>query len=333
MSNIEPHPTEQRVCAGEVDRPGPEPDTELLEPREVPLGGPRAMLVRRALPGKNRRMVGAWCFADVYGPTDVAAGAGMQVPPHPHIGLQTVSWLLRGTVHHLDGLGSDQRVRPGRLSLMTAGSGIAHSERTPEDAPDLLHGAQLWVALPDDARDVAPHFEHHADLPVFSLPGAQVTVIAGRVHGHTSPARTYTPLMGAQVLLEPGRDVHLPVEPGFEHGLLPLDTPIHAHGHHAEAGSLIHLGTGRDTITVRSENTAHLLLIGGEPFPEDLVMWWNFVGRDHDEIVAARTRWEAERLAPTTSARFAPVTEDPGPALPAPELPNARLRPRPRHRS
>ncbi len=334
VSNIEPHPAEQRVCGGEVDRPGPEPDTELLEPRRVPLGGPRAMPVLRALPGKNRRMVGAWCFADAYGPVDVSAQAGMQVPPHPHIGLQTVSWLIEGTVHHRDGLGSDQTVRPGQLSLMTAGHGIAHSERTPDGAPDLLHGAQLWVALPADSREDAPHFEHHADLPVFTLPGARVTVIAGRMDGHESPARTYTPLMGAEIVLEADRDVELPVDPAFEHGLLPLDTPVESHGHHAPAGSMIYLGTGRTTIRVRAGERAHLLLIGGEPFTEDLVMWWNFVGRDHDEIVRAREGWERDRDGASTEerARFAPVTTDPGAALPAPELPNARLRPRPSHR-
>ncbi|MEU3017855.1 pirin family protein [Nocardiopsis sp. NPDC007018] len=332
MSNVEPHPVEQRVC--EADRTGPEPDTELLEPREVPLGGPRAMLVNRALPGKNRRMVGAWCFADVYGPADVSAGPGMQVPPHPHIGLQTVSWLVQGTVHHLDGLGSDQLVRPGQLNLMTAGNGIAHSERTPDGAPDLLQGAQLWVALPEDDRAGAAHFEHHADLPRFTVPGAQVTVIMGELHGHRSPARTYTPLVGAEIVVEAGRSVSLPVRPGYEHGLLPLDAPVHGHGHRVVPGSLLYLGTGRDRVEFHAAERTHLLLIGGEPFTEDLVMWWNFVGRDHDEIVRARADWEAQRDGRDRDGgfRFDPVRADGGAALPAPELPNARLRPRPRHR-
>lgn len=332
MSNVEPHPTEQRVC--EADRTGPEPDTELLEPREVPLGGPRAMLVHRALPGRNRRMVGAWCFADVYGPADVSTGPGMQVPPHPHIGLQTVSWLVQGTVHHLDGLGSDQLVRPGQLNLMTAGNGIAHSERTPEQAPDLLQGAQLWVALPEHDREGPPHFEHHADLPGFSLPGAGVTVIMGELHGHRSPARTHTPLVGAEIVIEAGRTVTLPVQAAFEHGLLPLDAPVHAHGHRVVPGSLLYLGTGRDTVEFHAEERTHLLLIGGEPFTEDLVMWWNFVGRDHDDIVRARTDWEDQREGDDRDEgfRFEPVRADHGTALPAPDLPNARLRPRPRHR-
>ncbi|MGW5877351.1 pirin family protein [Nocardiopsis terrae] len=332
MSNVEPHPTEQRVCGGEVDRTGPEPDTELLEAREVPLGGPRAMLVHRALPGRNRRMVGAWCFADVYGPTDVTVGAGMQVPPHPHIGLQTVSWLVQGSVHHLDGLGSDQMVHPGQLNLMTAGHGIAHSERTPSGAPGLLHGAQLWVALPADTREGAAHFEHHADLPEFTVPGARVTVIMGELGGHRSPARTHTPLVGAEIIVQAGQSAHLPVDPAFEHGLLPLDGPVRAHGHRVVPGSLLYLGAGREGVRVHADERTHLLLLGGEPFREDLVMWWNFVGRDHEEIVRARTQWEEQRDGRTEGTRFPPVTADGGEALPAPELPNARLRPRPRHR-
>ena len=312
------------------------------------------MLVRRALPGKNRRMVGAWCFADAYGPTDVSTGAGMQVPPHPHIGLQTVSWLVGGSVHHRDSVGSDQLVRPGQLNLMTAGHGIAHSERTPSGAPGLLHGAQLWVALPESDREGAPHFEHHTDLPALDLPGldthgahtpggaasptdrsragARVTVIMGEVDGHRSPARTYTPLMGAELVLEPGARVRMPLDPAFEHGVLPLDATVHTLGHRVRAGSLLYLGRGRDHVELHAGEAAQMLVIGGEPFAEDLVMWWNFVGRDHDEIVRARTAWERERETTGTERRFSAVAGDEGAALPAPDLPNARLRPRPRHR-
>ncbi|MDT0331504.1 pirin family protein [Nocardiopsis lambiniae] len=336
MSNLETHPVEESVCGGEAAPAAPDPDAELLLPREVPLGGPRAMPVRRALPGKHRRMIGAWCFADVYGPDDVSAGEGMQVPPHPHIGLQTISWLVRGSVHHRDSLGSDRLVRPGRLNLMSAGHGIAHSERTPADAPALLHGAQLWVALPDGARDGAPVFEHHADLPVFEVPGARVTVLVGEVAGHRSAATAHTPLVGAEVLVEPGARVRLPLDADFEHGVLPLDAPVSLLGHRVEAGALLYLGQGRTEVELsvpESAEPAHLLLLGGEPFTEDLVMWWNFVGRDHDEIVAARDAWEAGRTAPGEGRRFGAVIGDDGAALPAPGLPNARLRPRPRHRS
>ncbi|WP_121188429.1 pirin family protein [Nocardiopsis sp. Huas11] len=332
MSNLEDHPTERRVCTAGPGDADLAPGTELLHPREVPLGGPRAMTVRRALPGKNRRMVGAWCFADVYGPTDVAAQGGMQVPPHPHIGLQTVSWLVHGHVRHQDGLGSDRLVRPGQLNLMTAGHGIAHSERTPGGAPSLLHGAQLWVALPEADREGAPRFEHHADLPVWRAPGARVTVIAGEAGGHRSPARVHTPLMGAEVVLSAGARFEFPLDPAFEHGVLALDAPVHVLGHRVEAGSLLYLDPGRTGIGLHTDQDAHLLVIGGEPFAEDLVMWWNLVGRDHDEIVAARTAWEADRDAPGAAPRFAPVTGDEGPPLPAPVLPNARLRARPRHR-
>ncbi|MEV2275595.1 pirin family protein [Nocardiopsis sp. NPDC049922] len=328
MSNQERHPGEQRVCTAEDTTPCP--DTELLTPREVPLGGPRAMPVLRSLPGKNRRMIGAWCFADVYGPTDISHQAGMQVPPHPHIGLQTVSWLVRGRVHHRDSLGSDQLVQPGQLSIMTAGHGIAHSERTPQDAHPVLHGAQLWIALPEGDRHGPPAFAHHDDLPVLTHPGARLTVIAGDVDGHRSPARVHTPLMGAEVTLDPGAHLTLPLDPDFEHGVLPLDTPLDLLGHHIEPGALLYLGPGRHHLDLAATRGARLLVIGGTPFTEDLLMWWNLVGRDHDEIVRARTDWERARTGHGT--RFAPVTGDPGPALPAPELPTARMRPRPPHR-
>ncbi|MFV2197823.1 pirin family protein [Nocardiopsis sp. LOL_012] len=325
MSNQESRPGEQRICTA---RPVPEPPAaELLAPRRVPLGGPRAMPVLRSLPDRRRRMIGAWCFADVFGPADVSEGEGMQVPPHPHIGLQTVTWLVRGAVRHRDGLGSDRVVRPGRLGLMAAGRGIAHSERSPVGRPPVLHGAQMWVALPEAERHGPPRFEYHDDLPVFTLPGARVTVLAGQVHGHRSPARTHTPLMGAEVVLAAGATAPLALRGDFEHGVLALDAPLRVLGHQVEAGALLYLGPGREEVVLRTDRDARLLVIGGTPFAEDLLMWWNLVGRDHDEIVAARADWERARTE--GDARFAPVAGDTGPALPAPELPGVRLRPRP----
>jgi hypothetical protein len=330
VSNLEQAPVERAVCDGPA--PDDTPRAEVLDPREVPLGGPRAMPVLRSLPNRDRRMVGAWCFADTYGPTDITERAGMRVPPHPHIGLQTVSWLVEGQVRHHDSLGNAQVVRPGELNLMTAGRGIAHSEESPPDATPILHGVQLWVALPESDRNGAPAFAHHADLPRLSAPGGTTTVLMGRVGDAVSPARAYTPLMGAEVALTGAEGVRLPLDTAYEHAVLALDAPLAVRGHRITAGTMLYLGRGGRELEITAESPAHALVIGGEPFEEPLVMWWNLVGRTHEEIVAARADWEADRVAADPASRFGVVHGYDGAPLPAPALPNAHLRARPRYR-
>ncbi|MGV9773043.1 pirin family protein [Streptosporangium sp. NPDC003464] len=313
MSNLETVPRETRCAATAAAGPV----VERLTGHAVALGGPRAMTVTRTLPSRGRRMVGAWCFLDDYGP-EVAA---MRVPPHPHTGLQTVTWLLSGEVLHRDSLGSLQEVRPGQLNLMTAGRGISHSE---ESAEALLHGVQLWVALPDGDRHTAPHFEHHADLPVLEEGDARITVIMGSLGGAVSPARAYTPLVGAEITLSGGAD--LPLEPGFEHAALLLSGDVEAAGSRLERGALLYLGSGRPELRLRGQG--RLLLLGGEPFDEEIVMWWNFIGRSHDEIVAFRQEW-AEGAE---DGVFGAVRGFDGAPLPAPALPTTQLKPRGRVR-
>lgn len=330
MSNVEDHPAEQTVCsAGTAPRDTPE--RELLHPREVPLGGPRAMRVRRVLPNRDRRMVGAWCFADSYGPSDITGQAGMRVPPHPHTGLQTVSWLLDGEILHRDSLGSRQRVHPGELPLMTAGTGIAHSEQSPPDHSAALYGTQLWVALPETSRAAPPGFEFHADLPRYESRQGTVTVIMGELDGAVSPATTYTPLVGAALALAPRSDMTVPLAPEFEHAVLALSPGVTVEDVVVPAGGMLYLGRGRAQVALSAESRAHALLLGGEPFDEDLVMWWNFVGRSHEDIVEARATWEREHDTAAPGRRFGPVTGYPGPALPAPALPTTRLKARGRH--
>lgn len=326
VSNLEREPAERTVCDGPAGVIT-EPAAEALEPREVPLGGPRAMLVRRSLPNRSRRMVGAWCFADAYGPADLSTRPGMRVPPHPHIGLQTVSWLVQGEILHRDSLGNEQYVRPGELNLMTAGRGIAHSEETPADHTPILHGAQLWVALPDTNREGPADFAHHADLPRVTLPGGEVTVLMGRVGDAESPARAFTPLVGAEIALREAGGVRMPLDPAYEHAVLALDAPLTVAGETITAGAMLYLGRDRTEVHVRSAAPGHALLIGGEPFEEPLVMWWNLVARTHEEIVVARTTWED---AP--DSRYGTVAGYDGARLRAPALPNARLRARPRYR-
>jgi redox-sensitive bicupin YhaK (pirin superfamily) len=220
-------------------------------------------------------------------------------------------------------------VRPGQLNLMTAGHGISHSEQTPppgERTTSALHGVQLWVALPTATRDVAPAFEHHAALPVVTVDGADVTVVMGSLAGATSPATTYSPLVGAEVTLRPGVDAVLPVETMFEHAVLAMDGDIAVDGRVVGRGELLYLPPGPDQLSLAADSTARVLLIGGEPFAETIVMWWNFVGTDHDEIAAARDDWQARDV------RFGEVTAYASGRLDAPALPNSRLRARGRTR-
>ncbi len=295
-------------------------DVTLLEPRDVPLGGPRAMLVRRTLPHRDIRTIGAWCFVDHFGPT---SGPVMHLPPHPHIGLQTVTWLLDGVVEHRDSVGSRQLVHPGEVNLMTAGRGIAHSEDTVSPLGRDLHGVQLWTALPDDVRSQPPHFEHHGDLPVVEAPGLRATVFMGALEGARSAAATYSPLLGAEVRVSEGARTALPLDADFEHGVLVVEGDPVVAGVRVARSSLLYLPPGRTELPV--EGRGRFLLLGGTPLTEELLMWWNFVARDHDEIVRARDDWQAGR-------GFGAVDHPLGP-LAAPALPTTRLKARPGRRA
>ena len=309
---------------------------EVLAPRDVPLGGPRAMRVRRTLPSRSRSLIGAWCFLDHYGPDDVALSGGMSVAPHPHTGLQTVSWLFTGEIEHRDSAGNHAMVHPGELNLMTSGRGISHSEVSTA-ATGTLHGAQLWVALPAEHRDTAPGFVHHVPQPVRGE-GHEARVFLGSLLGSTSPVPTFTPLLGAELLLAPGARLELDVDPAFEHGVLVDTGAVRVDDHEVERGELAHVPTGRDRLVLLAGDApTRLLLLGGTPFGERIVMWWNFVGRSHEEIVAHREEWQtqvragdgvvtdSQRVRP---GRFGVVVGDRLPPIPAPPLPNARLRER-----
>ncbi|WP_310432130.1 pirin family protein [Streptomyces sp. 3330] len=282
------------------------------------------MTVRRTLPQRTRSLIGAWCFADHYGPDDVADTGGMDVAPHPHTGLQTVSWLFTGEIEHRDSLGTHACVRPGELNLMTGGHGIAHSEVSTPDT-SVLHGVQLWVALPDEHRDAPRDFQHHAPAPV-GVPGAEIRVFLGSLAGSTSPVRTFTPLLGAELVLAPGAELTLAVDPAFEHGLL-VDTGVIRFAdtslRPAELGCL---EPGRTHLTLVNEaaGPARAVLLGGPPFEEEIVMWWNFIGRSHEDIAQARREW----MDGLGGDRFGEVEGYGGAPLPAPELPSVALRAR-----
>jgi redox-sensitive bicupin YhaK (pirin superfamily) len=249
----------------------------------------------------------------------------MDVPPHPHTGLQTVSWLFSGEVEHRDSAGVHALVRPGELNLMTAGAGICHSEVSTASRA-VLHGVQLWVALPDSDRDTARDFAHHIPDPV-GRPGAVVRVFLGKLAGGHSPVHTFTPLLGAQVDLDANAALDLDVDPAFEHGVLCDTGAVDMDGTALSAADLGYRGPGRSTLHLRNvgDGPARVLLLGGTPFGEELVMWWNFVGRSHDDIVRYRQLWA------DGDDRFGTVDGYRGAVgrLPAPPLPSTRLRPRP----
>jgi quercetin 2,3-dioxygenase len=196
VSNLDPAPEAISLTPGVVRA------VDVVEGRKAAIGD--GTEVRRLLPQRTLRTIGAWCFLDHYGPDEVSRGHGMQVPPHPHIGLQTVSWLFEGLVRHRDSLGSRQLIRPGELNLMTAGGGIAHSEESAAGRPPVLHGLQLWIALPEAERHTEPRFAHHADLPVVRDGAASVTVVIGEYRGERSPAEVFSPLAGFEVAVPTG---------------------------------------------------------------------------------------------------------------------------------
>jgi redox-sensitive bicupin YhaK (pirin superfamily) len=245
--------------------------------------------VRRALPRRGRRSVGSWCFADHMGPAPVTDEHGLDIGPHPHCGLQTVTWLIDGQALHRDSLGSEQVITPGQLNLMTAGHGVAHSEEATGHYHGELQGIQLWIALPQSTRDLEPAFEHHAALPQVDLGGGAATVLVGEFSGLISPARHDTALVGVD--LDVRRSTELPLRPDFEHAFIVIEGSIAVNGTPLEPGHLGYLPTGLDEIGIDVLAPTKVILLGGVPLDETLLMWWNFVARTRDEIDAAYASW------------------------------------------
>jgi redox-sensitive bicupin YhaK (pirin superfamily) len=260
---------------------------DVTDGREASVGGTR---VRRVLPQRLRRTVGAWCFADHMGPEQVTETSGLDIGPHPHIGLHTATWLLDGALLHRDSLGSEQLIRPGQLNLMTAGEGIVHSEEHVRTYRGTLHGTQLWIAQPERTRHGPGAFEHHAELPRTEVGGAVATVLAGTFGDVTSPARIDTDLVGADLVVRPGATTW-PLRPDFEHALVVLDGEVAVGEHVVRPGQLGYLGRGREGLDVTALAPSRVLVLGGVPFAEKLVMWWNFVARTKEELARARTQW------------------------------------------
>jgi redox-sensitive bicupin YhaK (pirin superfamily) len=295
---------------------------ERIATREAEIGG--GLVIRRALPSLMRRMVGAWCFLDHAGPVEVGAGGGLRVGPHPHIGLQTFTWMIEGAVVHRDSLGNEQLITPGQVNLMTAGSGIAHSEDSADGSPGAvpsgrLHAAQLWIALPDAQRQRAPAFRNYPHLPLLELEGFSVRVLAGSTAGRTSPVEVYSPLMAADLTAPGAASLSLPLSRSFEHAALVLSGTALVAGEQLSPGTLLYLGPGREQLEISCAAPLRLLIIGGAPFAEEILLWWNFVARRPQEIEAATHAWNA-------GERFGVVAGSPSPRLVAPSVAGLKLR-------
>lgn len=330
MTNLETQPSETVLSPGE-----PCIDVELIEPREVPLGGIRAMTVYRTIPQRKRSFIGAWCFLDHYGPDDVSETGGMSVPRHPHTGLATVSWLFTGQIDHLDSGGTAAAVVPGELNLMIAGSGITHQEISSADTKT-LHGVQLWYALPDATRHSENQFVHYVPEPVVQ-DGWTARVFIGELAGSQAPVDTRTPdMVGAELIIDAGTTVRLKVRQDFEYGVLAENSAITVNGLSVSHRSLVYAPTGSDTIEITAGDIeTRALLLGGVPLGEEIVMWWNFIARNHDEILEYRRRYQAEMgfedphpLDEGKPKLFGDYPEGQPKPLPAPPAPIARLKPR-----
>lgn len=266
--------------------------------------------VRRALPTVRRRMVGPFIFFDVMGPEEFESGAGLDVPPHPHIGLSTVTYLFDGELLHRDSVGSEQLIAPGDVNWMTAGSGIAHSERSPErSGARKLSGVQAWVALPLSHEETAPEFTHHAasELPLMQADGVGMRIIAGELFGLTAPVRTLSPLFYADAQFAAGATLELP-DTYPERGLYVTRGSVMIDGADYGSGTMVVLKP--DTpVMLRTTVDTRLMLFGGEPFAERRYIWWNFVSSSRERIEQAKHDWRERKFAliPGDSVDFVPL--------------------------
>jgi redox-sensitive bicupin YhaK (pirin superfamily) len=283
----------------------------VIVPRARDLGG---FEVRRALPSAQKQMVGPFIFFDQFGPVMMQSGQGIDVRPHPHIGLSTVTWLFDGSIFHRDSLGSEQPISPGELNWMTAGRGIVHSERTaPADLAQerKVFGIQSWVALPKQHEETAPTFDHVAmeKLPVIEDRGISARVVAGSIYGATSPVKTHSDLFYADVQLQAGAALPLPAD-HEERGVYVAEGEIEIAEQAFEAGRLLVFKPG-DLITIRAKTNARVMLLGGEPMDGPRYIWWNFVSSSKDKIEAAKDDWKQARfgIVPGDEKDFIPLPD------------------------
>ncbi|MCO8102749.1 pirin family protein [Acinetobacter indicus] len=286
--------------------------------QEVPLRRAeigQGTVIKRALPSRHKRMIGAWCFLDHAGPVSFPQGDGLDVGPHPHIGLQTFTWMIEGTLMHTDSIGSKQLIRPKQVNLMTAGQGISHTEVAPEQETH-MHAAQLWIALPDAKRNMPSRFDHYPELPVVSRDGVEFTVLVGEFLETRSPVEVHSPLLAVDLTAAETVRTRLQLNPAFEYGFMALEGTAHINQHELNEDNMVVLEPGLQDIEIELHQGARVLLLGGEPFESAILLWWNFVGRTQEELSEARDQWVNQ------DPRFGSIPDYNGPRLEAPALPD-----------
>jgi len=292
---------------------------QTLLPRLVRLTTRNGIQVRRTLPDREIRTIGAWCFVDDYGPTHDESA--MSVAAHPHAGLQTVTWLFSGEVEHRDSLGSVQLIHPGELNIMSAGRGISHSELS-LSTHSQLHGVQLWTVLPDQYRNIEPRFDHYQDLPNFEHNGLAIRLFVGEFGGAKAQTQIYSPLVGVEMVAPKDYENSVELNQEFEHGILAISGDLVVNGSPVAPGNLHYISAGAHNINLVSDKGSKFLLLGGAPFTEEIIMWWNFIARTQEEIEELREKWNSR------SADFPSFADHIGGWIPAPAMPNIRLSPR-----
>ena len=270
------------------------PILHTITPGQHDLGG---LWVRRALPAPGVGMVGPFIFVDMFGPAELPAGRSMDITPHPHIGISTVTWLFEGAIHHRDSIGTDAIIRPGQVNLMTAGRGITHSERSPEDLRGKVQpiwGMQTWLALPDGLEEMDPAFEQQQVLPVVEERGARATVIMGKLWGEQAPTTCHCPTIYADIELSAGGEI--PIDPDATERAVMLVSgganlncePLQLYG--------LHLLAAGDQLRLTSDHGARVMLLGGEPLYTPRFSWWNFVASSQERIRQATRDWQEGRF-------------------------------------
>lgn len=310
MSNL----VEERQPSSSLDCPVADGRRQIqrIAPRTADVGG---IPVNRVLPTRQRRLVGAWCFLDHAGPAVFQGDSdGLQVGAHPHIRLQTFTWMLQGEVLHRDSLGSEQVIRPGQVNLMTAGRGIGHTEDSVAGERH-LHAVQLWIALANSHRETEPRFDPYPDLPQWQSRNAEFTLLIGEYADRKAPTLMFSPLVGLDIVAAEATELNLHLTTEFEYGLLPLEGSLTISGETFQANELAYLGRGRSNVAVGLSEGGRVILVGGEPLGEEILIWWNFVGHSREEIIQAQRDWEAG------SDRFGTIPDHPGKPLTPPPIP------------
>ena len=279
----------------------------------------KGTVIKRALPSRDKRMIGAWCFLDHAGPVTFPQGEGLDVGPHPHMGLQTFTWMIAGSMLHTDSIGSKQLIRPKQVNLMTAGYGISHAEVAP-DTETQMHAVQLWIALPDDQRNMPAQFEHYPKLPVVAQDQIEFTILVGEFLQTTSPVQVHSPLLAVDLTAIESTRTRIPLNPNYEYAFLALEGTATVQGHALDDNNMVVLEPGCTEIELELHQGSRLLWLGGEPFESPILLWWNLVGRTAEELSRAREQWVEQ------APRFGTVPDYDGPRLEAPMFPD-RMRP------